>query len=189
MKNLAAISAILVVTAALAGLALWLLRRTEENGKRGSRCLVVFLFTWLTALALGAVGARFGYERQYQALPGFWAVYLPAVALAFGVAVPLAWWLGRAPKPKTIPVPKAKPLPKAKAPREPQPEPTKPPAEETVLNFLPPPEPEVTTFKFACPHCGQRLAVTTADVGNSADCPNCQAPLVVPAPPSAVEAR
>ncbi len=39
-------------------------------------------------------------------------------------------------------------------------------------------------IQFECTHCGQRLAVEPAAAGQSANCPNCQAPIVVP---SAVE--
>lgn len=179
MQNLAAIPAILVVTAALAGLALWLLRRVENVGRSGPRCLVAFLATWLAALVLGAVGARFGYERQYHALPGFWAVYLPAVALAFGAALPLAWWLGRSPKTK------AAPPRKTQTQSAPPPEPDEVSAAEVAADFSPPPESEITVFKFACPHCGQRLAVTMDEVGNAANCPNCAILLEVPSPTEA----
>ena len=39
------------------------------------------------------------------------------------------------------------------------------------------------TFKFACPHCGQRIAAALEDVGTAGGCPACRRDFVVPAPP------
>lgn len=38
------------------------------------------------------------------------------------------------------------------------------------------------SFKFACPHCGQRIGATLQDVGTTGGCPTCQQKFVVPAP-------
>jgi hypothetical protein len=55
------------------------------------------------------------------------------------------------------------------------------------------------SFKFACPHCGQRISAATEDVGTTGGCPSCGNQFVVPAPsdsgpkteavPSTVRAR
>jgi hypothetical protein len=39
------------------------------------------------------------------------------------------------------------------------------------------------SFKFACPHCGQRIGATVEDVGTLGGCPRCQQQFVVPSPP------
>jgi hypothetical protein len=46
----------------------------------------------------------------------------------------------------------------------------------------------VSDFKFACPGCGQRIAVTDEYVGRHVNCPACQAAIVVPANPAAPQA-
>jgi hypothetical protein len=158
MKFLAAILAVLFVTAALAAIALWLLRKAQAQDRPGWRWLLAFLGTWLGGLTLGACGARFISEQHYHTPPELWVVSLSAVALAFAVSGLLVWILGRAPRPKT------------EAPPPPAPEPS-----PTVIS-------EPSIFKFACPHCGQRLAVSTEQVGTTENCPNCAAPLTVPAP-------
>jgi len=38
----------------------------------------------------------------------------------------------------------------------------------------------VMTFKFACPHCGQRIVATSAESGKDAPCPECTRSLWVP---------
>jgi len=38
------------------------------------------------------------------------------------------------------------------------------------------------SFKFACPHCGQRIGANEADVGTVGGCPSCQQKFVVPSP-------
>ena len=43
----------------------------------------------------------------------------------------------------------------------------------------------MSDFKFACPGCGQRIAVNDNYVGHQINCPACQAPIVVPANPAA----
>jgi hypothetical protein len=185
MKNLAYIPAILVVTALLGVLALRLFRKAEAVGRNGMPWIAAFLATWLGVLAAAAWGVRWGYERQFHAQPSFWVVFVPAAALAFAAALALGWWLGRSserkpsarkPAESVAPAP-AHPTP----PPSPTPIPTPSPTAEPAASY-PPEPPPVTAFKFACPHCGQRLAVTTADVGSTADCPNCAAPLTIPEP-------
>ena len=41
------------------------------------------------------------------------------------------------------------------------------------------------SFKFACPHCGQRIGAAMEDVGTLGGCPSCQQKFVVPAPADA----
>jgi hypothetical protein len=167
MKSLAAIPSILIVAAALSALALWLLRRTQEQGRNGLRWVFALLGTWLGALALAAFGTRLGYERFYHAKPGFLMVCAPAVLAAFLAALLFAWVLGRRRKRDQSPPPSTSP-PSTEA--KPVPSPVTPPA------------PSMTTFKFACLDCGQRIEVALEEVGTSGNCPNCQAPLVVPPP-------
>ena len=185
MRNLVAYApAILVVTVALAGLASRILRRAEERGRSGLRWTMALLATWLGVLVLAAFGGRAAYERLYHAVPGFWAIYVPAVVLAFGAVLALGWCLSRLPS-----LAASEPgAPETAKPAAPVPRPrSAPPLLATPIPAPPPAPPAVTTFKFACPHCGQRLAVTTADIGTTANCPNCEALLEVPAPPSALE--
>jgi hypothetical protein len=42
------------------------------------------------------------------------------------------------------------------------------------------------SFKFACPHCGQRISATPEDVGTAGGCPSCQQEFTVPSPPAPV---
>lgn len=191
MKNLAYIPAILVVTALLGVLALRLFRKAEASGRSGMPWIMAFLVTWLGVLAASAWGVRWGYERHFHAPPSFWVVFVPAVALAFTAAVALGWWLSRVPARKTSaqePVESVAPTAeRPQPPPAPTPIPAPPlptPAVEAIEED-PPEPPPVTTFKFACPHCGQRLAVTTDDVGSAAECPNCGASLIVPEPQAA----
>jgi len=173
MTNLAYVTAFLVVSAGLAGLALRLLRQVREKRRSPLRWMAAFLGIWLGVLALAALAGRAAYERLYHAVPGFWAIYVPAVTLAFGAALALGWRLSRLPS-----VVRGKQDAPQNAERAPTPLPT-------PIPLPPPTPPAVITFKFACPHCGQRLAVTTADVGTSAECPNCATPLTVPDPETA----
>jgi hypothetical protein len=39
------------------------------------------------------------------------------------------------------------------------------------------------SFKFACPHCGQRIGAALEDVGTLGGCPSCQRQFVVPEAP------
>lgn len=41
------------------------------------------------------------------------------------------------------------------------------------------------SFKFACPHCGQRIGAAPEDVGTLGGCPSCKQSFVVPAPAGA----
>ncbi len=41
----------------------------------------------------------------------------------------------------------------------------------------------MSEFKFACPHCEQRIAVDAQASGQTIECPGCRLPIVVPAPP------
>jgi len=191
MTNPAYLLAIFVATTLLALLALRLTRQAEAAGRSGARWVAAFLGTWLGVLAAAACGVRWGYERRFQASPDSWMVFVPAAVLAFAAALALGWRLPRLSGRKT---PAHKPTePFAPPPTSPLPQPgptpisTSPapsPTSEAQESFLPE-TPTVTTFKFACPHCGQRLAVTTADVGTAAECPNCAAPLTVPSPQAA----
>lgn len=178
MKNLAFVAALFAITAGLAMLALRLLRRAEDTRRSALPWLAALLGTWLGVLALAALGTRAAYEKHFHVAPGFWTVFGPAVGLAFAAALALSWCLSR--QPRRV----------AQEPNSPQnSQPAAPAAKPRETPPLPPaPRPAaVTTFKFACPHCGQRLAVTTADIGTTANCPNCEALLEVPAPPSALE--
>lgn len=38
-------------------------------------------------------------------------------------------------------------------------------------------------IRFACPHCRQKLSVSTRRAGQQADCPRCKASIAIPAPP------
>ncbi len=181
MPLLASLPAHLAVVALLAWLALRLLAAADEKGRSGLRWLLLFFALWLGTLGLAAGAARFGYERHFHTRPGFWIVWGVAVASAFAAVLALRWVLAKKsalPTPDTAPA-EPRPLPPTPLPQpapvrdEPRPTPPLAPA--------PPAAPAV--FKFACPHCGQRLAVTTAEVGTVADCPNCQTPIEVPAPP------
>lgn len=40
------------------------------------------------------------------------------------------------------------------------------------------------TFKFPCPHCGQRIAATSEDCGDEAVCTTCEKSFIVPAAPA-----
>lgn len=178
MKNLAFVAALLAVTVGLAILALRLLRLAEENRRSVLPTMAALLGTWLGVLALAALGTRAAYERHYHVVPGFWTVFGPAVGLAFAAALAVSWRLSR--RPRRV----------AQQASGPQDSPPAAPAAKTHETPPLPPAPRppvVTTFKFACPHCGQRLAVTTADIGTTANCPNCAAPIQVPAPSPALE--
>lgn len=192
MTNPAYLLAIFVATTLLALLALRLTRRAEAAGRSSARWVAAFLATWLGVLAAAACGVRWGYERRFQASPDSWKVFVPAAVLAFAAALALAWRL-RQLSGRKIPAHK-RTEPFVPPPESPLPQPGSPPISmpaappalaDAPESFLPE-TPAVTTFKFACPHCGQRLAVTTADVGTAAECPNCAAPLTVPAPQAAV---
>jgi hypothetical protein len=168
--------AVIGVTALLAVLSLRLLRQAQERGRNGLPWVAVMLASWLCVLALVAFGGRAVYAHHFHKAPGFWVVYVPAVVLASGAAFGVARWLAREPAPKTKGRKKAKTRkPETPAAEVPPPPPAPAPAP-------PPAAPEVTVFKFACPHCGQRIAVTTADIGSVANCPACAAPIEVPAP-------
>ena len=187
MRLLASLPAHLAVSALLAWLALRMFAAAEKKGRSGLRWLLLFFALWLGTLGLAAYGARFGYERHFHTRPGFWIVYGVAVACAFAAVLALRWLLAKKPALSTRedPAPVERPLPPTPlpqpAPVRDEPRPTPP------LPSAPPPPPappaEPVVFKFACPHCGQRLAVTTAEVGTVADCPNCATPIEVPAPP------
>ena len=188
MRLLASLPAHLAVIALLAWLALRMLAAAGKKGRSGLRWLLLFFSLWLGTLGLAAFGARFGYERHFHTRPGFWPVYGPAVACAFAAVLALRWVLAKRP---ALSTPQVKP--EDAAPTRAAPHPT-PPLRPTPLPqppLLPTPLPQPTpvaapvTFKFACPHCGQRLAVTTAEVGTVANCPNCETPIEVPAPPPA----
>ena len=192
MRLLASLPAHLAVIALLAWLALRMLAAAEKKGRSGLRWLFLFFTLWLGTLGLAAFGARFGYERHFHPRPGFWPVYGPAVACAFGTVLALRWVLAKKPalstsetaapkrtEPRPTPPLPPTPLPQPSPVRD-EPRPTPPLAPTPLPQPAPPAEPAV--FKFACPHCGQRLAVTTAEVGTVANCPNCETPIEVPAP-------
>jgi len=42
----------------------------------------------------------------------------------------------------------------------------------------------MSDFKFACPHCAQRLRVDERHAGRQILCPKCQHLIVIPAPPT-----
>ena len=189
MRLLASLPAHLAVIALLAWLALRLFAAAEKKSRSGRRWLLFFFVLWLGTLGLTACAARFGYERHFHTRPGFWLVYAVAVACAFAAALALRWVLAKKPALSTgeTAAPAERPLPPTPLP-QPAPAPVR--DEPRLTPPLPPaprPEPappaEPVVFKFACPHCGQRLAVTTAEVGTVADCPNCATPLEVPTPP------
>ena len=186
MLSATALPAHLVVIALLAVFALRMFAAAEEKGRSGLRWMLLFFGLWLGTLGLAACGARWAFDRHYHTLPGFWIVYGPAVGCAFAVVLALRWVLSKrsalsasdiAEPARTEPRPTPPLLPTPRPPPAPMRLPTPPPQP------TPPPEPAV--FKFACPHCGQRLAVTTAEVGTTANCPNCETLLEVPAPPDA----
>ncbi len=183
--TLQALPAHLVVIALLAVLALGMFAAAEKKGRSGLRWMLFFFGLWLGTLGLAASGTRWGFVRYYHTLPGFWIVYGPAVGCAFAAVLALRWMLSKLralsapartesartephPTPPLLPTPRPQPAPALLPTPQPQP--------------APPPEPAV--FKFACPHCGQRLAVTTAEVGTTANCPNCETLIEVPAPPN-----
>jgi hypothetical protein len=175
MKFAAGIPALLIVTIVLAGMALWVLRRAQETGRNAIRSVAILLLGWLVAMAAGAITARLLYPRIYHAAPDFLSVAASSLAFAFFVALLIAGLLGRrrsSKSPERLPeTPASESSTAASTPQaSPQP-PVAPPA-------------EAITFKFACPQCGQRLAVTSADVGTTASCPNCATPLTVPSPPA-----
>ena len=185
MLSATALPAHLVVIALLAALALRMFATAEEKGRGGLRWMLLFFTLWLGTLGLAAYGARWAFERHYHTLPGFWVLYGPAVACAFAVALALRWILAKRPAlsaPETTAPEHTKPSPAPALLPTPRPQPAPVPLPTPPPEPIPPSEP--TPFKFACPHCGQRLAVTTAEVGTAADCPNCGTPLVVPAPPA-----
>ena len=173
MFTATALPAHLVVIALLAVLALRTFAAAEGKGRSGFRWMLLFFGLWLGTLGLAAFGARWAFERHYHMLPGFWFVYGPAVASAFAVVLALRWVLSKRPAlstSETTEPARAEPRPAPAFLPTPTPQPAPPPAP--------------TPFKFACPHCGQRLAVTTAEVGTAANCPNCETLIEVPAPPS-----
>ncbi len=181
MKYLPIVAALMAVTGGLAALALWILRQAQAKQRSGLRWMSGLLGCWLGVMAGAAFGARAAYVQHFKAAPGFWVVFVPAAVLAFAAAVALGWRLSRLPsladsdrESERASEPAAPPPPPPSAPPiPPTPVPAPPPAEHL---------PEVVSFKFACPHCGQRLGVTTADIGSSAECPSCQAALIIPAP-------
>ncbi len=173
--TLASLPAHLVVIALLAALALRMLAVAERKGRGALPWTLALFGAWLGVLGLAALGARFAYEQHYHALPGFWAVYGPAVACAFLAALSVFGVLLKKP---ALTAPVAAPDIPTELPPAPSSLPQPTPLPE------PPPPAAITTFKFACLHCGQRLAVTTADIGTTANCPNCEALLEVPGPPA-----
>ena len=173
--TLTAPAAHLAVIVLLAVLALRMFAAAEKKGRGGLRWMLLFFGLWLGTLGLAACGARWAFLRHDQTLPGFWKVYGPAVGGAFAAVLALRWVLAK--RPALSPRHAAPPVHGEPRPTPPlPPTPPRPPA--------PPPAPVL--FKFACPHCGQRLAVTTAEVGTSANCPNCDTHLEVPAPPAEI---
>ena len=182
MFSAKALPAHLIVIALLAVLALGMFAAAEKRERSGLRWMLAFFGLWLGTLGLAAFGARWAFERHYHTPPGFWIIYGPAVTSAFAVVLALRWILSKKPPLSTYET--AEP-----ARDEPRPEPTPRPQPAPAFLPTPPPQPapppDPTLFKFACPHCGQRLAVTTAEVGSVANCPNCETLLEVPAPPSA----
>ena len=185
MLSPAALSAHLTVVALLAVLALWVFAVAEKKGRGGLRWMLAFFGLWLGTLGLAAYGARWAFTRHDHTPPGFWKVYGPAVACAFLAVLALRGLLAKKPAPSTTETAEpthAEPRPTPPLPPTPLPQP--PPARLPTPPPQPPPPAEPAVFKFACPHCGQRLAVTTADVGTTANCPNCDALLEVPAPPA-----
>ena len=172
--TLTALPAHLAVIALLAVLALGMFAAAEKKGRGGVRWMLLFFGLWLGTLGLAAFGARWAFEQYYHTFPGFWIIYGPAVVCAFAIVLALRWILSKRPAlsaPDTAEPARTEPRPAPALLPTPPPQPA------------PPPEPAV--FKFACPHCGQRLAVTTAEVGTTANCPNCEALIEVPAPPAA----
>ena len=169
MLSAKALPAHLVVIALLAVLALRMFTAAEKKERSGLRWMLLFFGLWISTLGLAAHAARWAFERHDHTIPGFWIVYGPAVGSAFAAVLALRWVLAK--RPALSPHDTAPPLRD-----EPRPTPPLPPT--------PPPAP--VPFKFACPHCGQRLAVTTAEVGASANCPNCDTLLEVPAPPAEI---
>ena len=185
MPLLASLPAHLAVIALLAWLALRMLAAAGEKGRSGLCWLLLFFTLWLGTLGLAALGACFGYERHFHTRPGFWIVYGPAVACAFAAVLALRWVLAKRPALSTSDAKPARTEPRPTPPLPPTPLPQPAPVrDEPPPTPLPQPAPpaEPVVFKFACPHCGQRLAVTTAEVGTVANCPNCETPIEVPAP-------
>ena len=185
MLSATALPAHLVVIALLAVLALRMFAAAEGKGRSGCRWMLLFFGLWIGTLGLAAFGARWAFERHYHTLPGFWIVYGPAVGCAFATVLALRWILSKRPAlsaPETAEPARTEPRPTPALLPTPRPQPA--PVLLPTPQPQPAPQPEPALFKFACPHCGQRLAVTTAEVGTAADCPNCGTPLVVPAPPA-----
>lgn len=197
MLSATALPAHLVVITLLAALALRMFAAAEEKGRGGLRWMLLFFGLWLGTLGLAAYGARWAFLRHDHTLPGFWKVYGPAVGSAFAAVLALRWVLAKRPalsapdtagttrdKPRAAPPLPPTPQPQPAPPLLPTPQPHPSPARLPTPHPQPASQPVPAVFKFACPHCGQRLAVTTADVGTAANCPNCEALLEVPAPPS-----
>ena len=188
----------IVVIALLAVLALGMFAAAEKKGRSGLRWMLLFFGLWLGMLGLAAYGARWGFVRHYHTLPGFLIVYGPAVGGAFSAVLALRWLLSKKPalsepkaaapartEPRPTPALLPTPIPQPAPALLPTPQQQPSPAHFPTPPPQPAPPPEPAVFKFACPHCGQRLAVTTAEVGTTANCPNCETPLEVPAPPDA----
>ena len=187
MLTAKALPAHLAVIAVLAVLALRMFAAAEKKERSGLRWMLLFFGLWISTLGLAAHAARWAFERHYHTIPGFWIVYGPAVGCAFVAVLVLRWVLAKRPAlsaPDTAPPARdePRPIPPLLPTPPPQPAPVRPPTPPPQ----PAPPPAPVPFKFACPHCGQRLAVTTADIGTSANCPNCDALLEVPAPPAEI---
>ena len=184
MPAAATLPAHLAVIVVLAVMALRMFSAAERKGRSGLRWMLLFFGLWLGSLALAAYGARWAFERHYHTPPRFWFIYAPAVVCAFAVVLVLHRILSkRRPlsAPETAGLARTGPRPTPALLPTPQPQPS--PARLPTPPPQPAPPTEPAVFKFACPHCGQRLAVTTDDVGTAANCPNCEALLEVPAPP------
>ena len=73
-----------------------------------------------------------------------------------------------------------------KRPVPPSPMPKRPPVSRPSPVTQPPPPspppPAPAVFKFACPHCGQRISTTADCIGTVGGCPACGNSLVVPEP-------
>ena len=183
MFSAVALPAHLAVTVLLAVLALRMAAAAEKKGRGLLRWMIAFFGLWLGTFGLVACAVWWTYERHNHIRPGFWLVYGPAVGSAFAAVLALRWVLAKRPAlsaPDAAPPARDEPRPTPPLPSTPQPQPT--PARLPTPPLPPAPPPEPVPFKFACPHCGQRLAVTTAEVGTTANCPNCDTLLEVPEP-------